>query len=491
MEGRVERYGAVAIQQENRDCQGPAAADAYPLLVGFDRNQVVSALLQVQGGARNVEDIYPLSSLQEGMLFHYLLNECGDTYMLSALLEVQPAVQLSVLVGALETVIDRHAILRTAVLWEELPQAVQVVYRRASLIPEEVVAGAGCDVRGQLKQRMLIARERMDLRKAPLIRLLFAKQAENVPWYALLQIHHVICDHQSLWAVVNEMMAVLSGNVRALPSPVSYRDFVAEEITHSRTHDPKSFFRQKLGDVTEPTAPFGLLDVHGDGSRITESRQVVDPILSNRIKTVAQRVGVTPARLFHAAWAIVLRQTTGRSDVVFGTVLLVSRQKNTRDGRMLGMSVNTLPLRLRIGNGTATELVDRVDDELSSLLRYGHTPLQTAQRCSDIAGSAPLFTTLFNFRHNVAGREAVDSAIRVLEIGEAWTSYPITVLVDDLGERFGLTAQVDERIGADRMTGYLRTAMESLLEALEGAPQSLVSSLSILPEGERRECYVR
>ncbi len=151
----------------------------------------------------------------------------------------------------------------------------------------------------------------------------------------------------------------------------------------------------------EPTAPFGLLDVHGDGSEIDEARQQVELALARRVRAQARRAGVSAATLFHAAWGLVVAHTSGRDDVVFGTVLLGRLQGSAGAQRTLGMFINTLPLRLQLERMTAQDLVEQTQRELVELLRHEQASLADAQRCSGIAGSAPLFSALLNYRHSV------------------------------------------------------------------------------------------
>ena len=178
---------------------------------------------------------------------------------------------------------------------------------------------------------------------------------------------------------------------------------MAQALAYARTQDAEEFFRGRLGDVEEPTAPFGLLDVHGDGSRIEESHQELVPQITQRVRAQARRLGVSAATLFHAAWALVVAQTSGRDDVVFGTVLLGRLQGSAGAQRTLGMFINTLPLRLPLQQMTAKGLVERTQRELVELLSHEQSSLALAQRCSGIAGSAPLFSTLLNYRHSAAG----------------------------------------------------------------------------------------
>lgn len=460
-------------------------------LIALDPEQIDHIARSVPGGAGNIQDIYPLAPLQEGILFHHLLNERGgDTYILPTLLSVASRQKLDDLIAALQSVIDRHAILRSAVLWEQLPRPLQVVYRRATLPVQELYLDSNRDGLEQLAEEMTPRRQRLDLRQAPLIRLKVAKEPRTAQWYALLQMHHLIGDHVSSEIVFAELLAHLQGHQQDLPEPVAYRDHVAQALAHARAHDPEEFFRNRLGDIDEPTAPFGCTDVRADGSLLKEARQRVDMTLAQRIRAHARRLKVSAATLFHAVWGLVISRTSGRHDVVFGTVLLGRLLGSAGARPVLGMFINTLPLRLRLQDVTAREFVEQTQRELVDLLKYEQTSLAVAQRCSGVSGSTPLFTALLNCLHGaadpIAEEAAAEAGIRLLERRE-WTNYPISLSVNDLGEAFDLMAQTNQTIDPRQLIAYVTTAMQSLLEALESEPQRPVLGLSVLPEEEQNQ----
>src|SRR5262249_23682549 len=168
-----------------------------------------------------IQDIYPLAPLQEGVLFHHLLGGEGDAYLLSALLAFDGRARLDGFVGALQGVIGRHDILRTAVVWEGLSEPVQVVWRNAVLPVEEVeLEAAGGDAAEQLQARIDVRGYRVDVRRAPLLRAFVAHDRARERWLLLLLHHHLVMDHTTLEVLAREVQAHAAGRTDALPVPI-------------------------------------------------------------------------------------------------------------------------------------------------------------------------------------------------------------------------------------------------------------------------------
>src|SRR5581483_3738933 len=315
-------------------------------LVELEPAQIERIVSLVPGGAANVQDIYPLAPLQEGILFHHLLDEHGgNAYVVTTVLSVSTRERLEELIAALQGVIDRHDILRTAVLWEQLPQPVQVVYRQATLPVEELHFDRTGATLEQIQEWIRPERQRLELRRAPMMRLQIAADPHTSHWYALLQLHHMVGDHVAAEILKEDTVALLLGRGDQLPPPVAYRNHIAQARAVAKMHDAEAFFREKLGDIDEPTAPFGLLDVYGDGSQVDEAHQGFEPELARRLRIQARRLGVSTATIFHVAWALVVGRSTGRDDVVFGSVLLGRLQGEFGAQHVMGIFINTLPLR--------------------------------------------------------------------------------------------------------------------------------------------------
>ncbi|NWD74223.1 amino acid adenylation domain-containing protein, partial [Pseudomonas gingeri] len=457
--------------------------------------QIDRVVASVPGGVGNVQDIYALVPLQEGILYHHLSSDEGDPYLLQALLRVDTFEQLLGFAESLQAVINRHDILRTAVSWEELDEPVQVVWREARLRVEAFLPHPDLgDVAAQLQAHFDPRRIRLDLRQAPMMRLHYAEDVDNGGWVAVLLFHHLIDDATSLALLGQEIEAFSRGRGADLEASVPYRNHVAQARLGVSREQHEAFFREMLGDVDEPTLPFGLQDVQGDGSGVEEALLPVDPDLAQRLRAQARRLGVSNASLHHLAWGQVVARLSGRRDVVFGTVLMGRLHSGQGAERALGMFINTLPLRVAAGEQGIQAAVRTTHARLAALLGHEHAPLSLAQGCSGVAAPTPLFSALMNYRHVAVGAQAPQDAgqartwagVEVLG-GEERTNYPLSLSVDDLGESFGLTVQAAAGIGAQRICGYMHTVLEQLTEALECQSDAPLHSLDWLPASERRQ----
>ena len=448
----------------------------------------------VTGGAANVQDIYPLAPLQEGILFHHLLTSVGDPYLLNTVFRFDSRPRAAAFLVALQAVIDRHDILRTAVVWDGLREPVQVVWRHAQLAVEEIEfdSSAG-EVVDQLVARFNPRQYRLDVQRAPLLRVAMARDAVADCWVMVLLTHHLVCDHVTLDEVYREIGVFLRGEGDGLTEPLPFRNLVAQARFGVSREEHESFFSEMLGDVDEPTAPFGLIEVQGDGSGVTRAGSLLDDELSARLRSRARDLGVSVASIAHLAWARVLAALSGRDDVVFGTVLF-GRMQGEGSERALGLFINTLPLRLRVDTSGVKESVQRTQALLAQLLGHEHASLALAQRCSGVAAPAPLFSSLLNYRHirpRSAGVQGASEWEGIEFVGaDERTNYPLTVAVNDYGDRLGLTAHAVAAIDPRRICQYMQTALEQLVTALESAPATPVCKLGVLSDAERSRVLV-
>ncbi|WP_213938235.1 non-ribosomal peptide synthetase [Pseudomonas sp. dw_612] len=463
--------------------------DMLPLL-SLSQAEIDRVVATVEGGVANVQDIYPLAPLQEGVLYHHLQASEGDPYLVWTTLTFDSRGLLMAFVAALQEVIDRHDSLRTGVVWEGLRAPVQVVWRRARLEVGQVHLAAEEGPAAQQLQRRFDPRHyRLSLQQAPLMQAWMAQDGQSDRWVLHWLLHHLVDDAASVRLLMQEMSWIMAGQRQRLLQPMPYRNYVAQTRQADSIEAHEAFFRGLLGDVDEPTLPYGLADVQGDGCQPDEARLLLSPGLSKLLRDRVRVLKASPAGLFHLAWGLVLGAVTGGRDVVFGTVLLGRMQSGADADRALGMYINTLPLRLALDDTGVTAALQRTQALLAELVKREQAPLVLAQRCSGVRAPLPLFGAILNYRHDAepAATDEVDPLAGIeVQVDEGRTNYPLALGVDDLGEGFALMVQAASPIDAQRICGYLQHTLEGLVEALERTPQMPLNQFDRLPPDERK-----
>ncbi|MGW3466185.1 condensation domain-containing protein, partial [Streptomyces olivaceoviridis] len=421
------------------------------------------------------------------IFFHHLLHaDTGsDVYVLPTVLGFDSRERLDGFLGALQNVVDRHDILRTAIIWHDLPEPVQVVLRHTPIPVEDIALEAGDDVADAL---LAACPATMDVGRAPLVRVFTARRVEDGRWFALLQVHHLVQDHTTLDILLAEVRAFLTGSAASLPAPMPFRDFVAQARFGMSREEHERFFTRLLGDVQEPTAPFDVLDVQGDGALIGEARLPLDEALAARLRARARALGVSPATVFHLAWARLAGALTGRDDVVFGTVLFGRMNAGAGSDRVPGLFINTLPVRARYARTSVGEALTQMHRHLAELLAHEHAPLALAQQASGLAAQTPLFTTLLNYRHSADTSHAGTQALEGVELLYAHerTNYPLGVYIDDMTHGFRITVQAAEPIDAQAIARWMHTVTDNIVTALDTTPEKPLRHITALDEADRR-----
>jgi hypothetical protein len=454
-------------------------------LITLSQTDIDRIIQCVPGGVSNIEDIYALTSLQEGILFHHLLATEGDPYLLISLMAFETRELLNKYLDAMQMVVDRHDILRTAVLHENLSMPAQVVWRKAPIsITELQLDPFNGPISDQLKLKLDPRQHRIDITQAPLMRYTVAQDADG-RWILAELLHHLISDHTTLDTLSVEIKAFMDGQGHTLPSPQPFRNLITQAKSGRSQEDHERFFKEMLMDIDTPSLPFGLKDVHGQGDNVTKSRLRLSQDLNDRVRRQAKELGVSVASLCHLAWALVVSHTSGEDRVVFGTVLFGRMNSGQGADSVMGLFINTLPLRVDL-TGLVRESVLQTHERLASLLDHEHASLALAQRCSSVPQGTPLFSTMMNYRHNAVSSDKTWSPTGIEYLySQERTNYPLTLSVEDNGVSLGLTAEVAQPFSSIQVCGYMQQALESLTFALERAPDMITHELNILPENER------
>ncbi|MCX2765106.1 condensation domain-containing protein, partial [Aquimarina muelleri] len=461
-------------------------------LVNFDQSELDKLVSKVSGGVSNIQDVYPLSPLQEGIYFHHLMSDKnqGDPYVFTNLLSFSDKEKRNSFIEALQFVVNRHDVLRTCILSEGLPSSVQVVLRKARLSVDNVDLDTSIDVLSQLESLNNPDNQWMDVRIAPLLELKTADDPQNNCCYLMVNLHHLVLDHIGLEKVIAEIKMYLSGEESSLLPPVLYRDFIGHTLHSQSINDSESYFRGLFGNIDEPTYPFGLSNVLGDGSNIKESSIFLPEKLSKELRNVCVRLGMSPAVLFHAAYGIVIGKCSNREHAIFGSLFSGRLQGSLGAADSLGLFINTLPLILDL-NQDIGKYLDQVNIRLKELLSHEQTPLSNVQGWSGISNDIALFSAILNYRHSSPLSESEDGSITDLGINviesKERNNYPFTLNVDDYGVDFKLTAQIDGSIDSDRILVYVKQVLIQLLEGANSETMISVRGLNILSKEEESQ----
>ena len=370
----------------------------------------MTLLDDAEPSAEGIEDIYPLSPLQRGLLFHTLAAPPDSgMYVNQLTLELDARVDRDTLQRAWESVVARHTILRTAFEWDDLDEPVQVVHREAPLPWRDVdVRGAPPDEAAAVAA--ILAADRLqgfDLTVAPAMRvaLLRATDRAVLVWTH----HHVLLDGWSAGIVLREVMAsyeaIRGGRTPKLGPAFPYGEFI--EWLGSRDADAAdAYWRRALAGVARPTRlpGEGTLAKRSDDAAGGVVAAVLAPAVTSALATVAQREGVTVGHIVHAAWAIVLARYADVADVVFGTTVTGRPPELRGHDDRVGLFINTVPIRVR---PTAAKLVrtllHEVRAEQGARSAHEHRALPEIQAVTAAPRTTPLFESSVVYQNFPAG----------------------------------------------------------------------------------------
>ncbi|KAF9103021.1 hypothetical protein BGX27_010776, partial [Mortierella sp. AM989] len=458
--------------------------DLLPL-IDLTQDDIDSIIRQIDGGAANIQDIYALSSLQDGILFHHIMATKGDPYLTLKCMVFENRDILDRYLEAFQKVTDRHDILRTAIVWENLSSSAQVVLRQVVLSVIEVELNPVDGLVSDQLMKLFDPREhRIDITQAPLIRFATAQDIDG-SWVVVQLMHHLIDDHYSLQQIQSEIKTFLEGRGETLPSPEPFRNIIAEARSGPGIEAHEKFFTKMLAEIDTPSLMYGMSDIHHDGVDIAESNRMVPQDLVIRLRGHAKSMGVSLARMCHLAWAQVIACTSGQHNVVFGTVVS-GRTRFGTASRAMGPFINTLPFRIDLQEASVEEALLQTQSGLTALLEHQHASLTVAQRCSKIPVGTPLFNAVLNYRRSSAPASTTRSIDGMQVISEQErTNYSFVMSVDDFGTDLCLTCQVRTSVDAMRVCGYMEQALYSLADALDHTPSMPARELEILPIEER------
>ncbi|HVH45838.1 MAG TPA: amino acid adenylation domain-containing protein [Labilithrix sp.] len=447
----------------------------------------------------NVEDIFPLSPMQEGMLFHALEAPESGVYFELMAMRLRGTLRFPDLTAAWDDAVQAHPALRASFAWEEAP--LQIVHRRAAT-PFERHDWAALSAEEQTRKLdELRARRKgdgFDLARAPLLRVdVIRTRADE--HQLVVAFHHVLMDGWSMARFFADVFAAYAARVRGqvlrTETRLPYRDYIAWLLQQDRVA-AESFWRETLRGFERATPlPNARPAVRSAGSKayaVCDRRLSV--ATSAALTALGASYGLTLNTILQGAWALLLGRYGGEQDVVFGAVTSGRPPELSGIESAVGLFINTLPVRVQIDAGApVTTWLGRLQERAIEHRRFEHSPLAKVQTWSSVPSGEPLFESLFVFE-NYPVDESVRTSDMPLEIvdfqGWETTNYPLNLVVGP-GREVMIRLNYDTARFDERTIGDLSKHLARLIDAIIEDPERPVGALSMLSPDERKQLLVQ
>lgn len=447
---------------------------------------------------KNIEAIYPLAPMQQGMLYHAIAAPGTGDYI-NQLNMTLPALQVDCFKRAWQLAVERHPILRTLFFWEGRPQPLQVVRKTVALKWTELDLREQTPAAQDAQLAALLLRERRQdfvLTEAPLMRLTLVRRAEESHEF-IWTYHHLITDGWSLANLFKEIFTLYesarTGAPPRLSTPRPFGDYIAWLQKQNRK-SAEAFWRGYLKGFAAPTPLVvpSLPTLDGETAAPLHGEQSVlfPPALLAELRTVARAHELTLNTLFMGAWGLLLSRYSGETDVVFGTV--VAGRPPTLAGveEMVGVFINTLPLRIQVDEDAALSAwLKALQQQQVDRERYGYAALMDIQKWSELPAGTRLFENVAVFENYPIAVAPGGQAERVQVSAVDQTSLPLELLIL-LEEKSTFKLGYDpQRFTAETMA-RLAAHYQTLLQSMARDLGQRLRDLQMVTAAEQHELHI-
>jgi surfactin family lipopeptide synthetase C len=449
----------------------------------------------------NIESIYPLSPMQQDMLFHTLLEPNSGVSFNQKTCVLTGSLQQEAWICAWQRVVERHQPLRTLFVWEGQSKPLQVVRRQVTL-PCQELDWSGLSAKEQtarLEEFLRIDRKRgFDLGQAPLMRLTLIRLSE-CSYQFIWSYHHILMDGWSSYLVLKEVLAVYEaisqGRDCELEPPRPYQAYI-NWLQGQDFSKAEGFWRVALKGFGVPTP---LWVSRADEGRADQDHEVAEQLskpsspLVTALGAVGRQHGLTLGTIVHGAWALLLSRYHGEDDVIFGSTVSCRPPELSGIDSTVGLFINTLLIRACVSpQESVLTWLKKFQTQLVELQEYAHTPLVDVKGWSEVRGDRSLFESVVDVTNFPVDASLWDQQ-HSLKISDRQaferTSYPLFIFViprEELTIRIQYDARLFDAAAIIRMLGHFNT----LLEGIVSNPEQRLSDLSLLTRAERQQLIV-
>ena len=422
--------------------------------------------------ARDIEDIYPLSPMQQGMLLHTLMDPHSGIYFMQARKSIRSPIDFERFTAAWRAVAQRHEPLRTSFSLDRDGQMLQIVHRQAQLSVSFLDWSEQTPEQQEVSLQALLRDERdqgFRLLEQPPIWVRLIRRETDHYWF-ILSNHHILLDAWCHSQLFEDFFTFYNG--QTLPAAERFGSFIGW-LQQQDEQAALAMWREELQDFSEVTAlPFDRKKGDGESAGIGDNYVYLAPEQGRLLHELAQRNQITVNTFAQAAWSLVLHRYSGLHDVLFG-VTVAGRPVNRPEMQStVGLFINSIALRVDIpqaGDDLSVKAwLQRLFEKNFTLREYEYLPLVQIQACSAVEAGHPIFDSLLVYENAPMESKVLSNAQQLNVAGSTsrtHTNYPLTVVIYP-GDELGLHLSYDQRYFNEPTIAALLEDFRRLLLAL-------------------------
>jgi len=451
---------------------------------------------------KNVEDVYVASPLQQGLIFHGLLAPESSAYIVQIICDLEGELDAAVLRRAWQRVFERHSVLRTCFVWEEVGEVLQVVRKEVELPWREMDWRVTTEEEQKGRMQSLVEQDRADgfeFSQAPLVRISVVRLSERKAKFIWCH-HHSLLDGWSASIIFRDAFdiyhALLSGQESQLPPVRPYRDYI-EWLQDQDLSAAERFWRERLKGFTN-ASPLIKEQRMVSQSESRDSQSYGDYIClstdtTDALKSLTRQHQLTLNTVMQGAWALFLSRYGRGTDVIFGAVVSGRPPELNGVEEMVGLFINTLPVRVRIDE--RVEMLGwlrQLQAEQVEARGYEYSPLVEVQGWSEIPRGLALFETMMVFENYPikSSEEEHGDRLQIKNVGSIEkTNYPLAFGVIP-ADKLVLQLSCDTSYFTKEQVQRMLRHVGRIVEEMAAHPHAQLWELSMLTEQERGQLLV-
>lgn len=443
----------------------------------------------------NIEDIYPLSPVQKGMLFHTLFEPNTGMYFDQLICRIRfiNSFDFDLFASAWHRVMERHRVLRTAFSWEKREQPVQVVLRRGTLPIDQEDWRQLDEADQEQRQKTFLQTDRklgFDLSRLPLVRLKLIRLTDDV-YQFVMSYHHILMDGWSLSLVLNEGLliyeALLQGEEVKLEPARSYHEYI-RRLGKQDVGAAEKYWRRVLSGFTAPTS-LGVDRMRQSDTQEGHREQYLwlSPESTAALISFVRKHQLTASIVVQAAWALLLNRYSGEEDIVYGLTFSGRPPDIAGIETMVGLFINTLPVRTSLDpQQPLWQWLKKLQAEHTTLAEFELSSLSQVQAWTDAPRGMPLFESVVVFQNQPKSSRRAYKFIEVLSNQYvSRMNYPLSIIVTP-GDELELKISYDVRRFDDQSASKILVHLQTLIENIVSDPNQRLARVPLLSEAERQ-----